>query len=121
LQLDKAFEALNDDIKSTTDSDIRITSHCQDQADFTADINEHKLDLVVLTEDALPNFENWISLLSETGMMIVIAAQSTRDALLEKYAVDYFCFDDNHLTISQKGKQHKKVRRRSRQRKANTA
>ena len=119
VQVDKGNEVLNDAIKTTTDSDIRITSHCQNQDEFTTDIIEHRLDLIVLSEEAMPIFENWINLLSETGMLIMIAGSETRNTLLEKHANDYFCFDDGkHLTICQKGKQHKKVRRRSRLRRA---
>lgn len=116
VQLDSDEEALHQTVKTLIDSDIRLTSHCQDQEVFTKDINEHRIDILLLTEDALSNFENWINLLSETGMLVLVASSEIRKSKMQKYSSDYFCMDNGHLFIAQKGKQHKKIRKRSRRR-----
>lgn len=117
VQLDKDEKALHEMVKDSIESDIRITCHCQDQVAFTADIKQHRIDILLLTEDALPNFEQWMDLLSETGMAVLIASDDIRKAKMHTYQDDYFCMDNGHLFIAQKGDQHKKVRRRSRRRK----
>ncbi len=117
VQLDKKEQTLQQMVKVSIDSDIRLTSHCQDQAEFAEDISEHKIDILLLTEDALPIFEKWINLLSETGLIVLIANDDMRKNIMQKYQVDYFCLDHGHLFIAQKGSQHKKIRRRNRRRK----
>lgn len=118
VQLDNSEEALYQTVKELIDSDIRLTCHCQDQQAFTADITEHRIDILLLTEDALPNFENWINLLSETGMIILVANAKIRESKMQKYLDDYFCMDNGHLFIAQKGNQHKKTRTRGKRRRA---
>ena len=117
VHLNSGEEELNKITQKSMESDIRITSHCQDQKEFTTDISEHRMDLLLLTEDALPEIDNWMKLLSDAGMLVFIGKPEARNKLLQKYSDDYFCFDKNHLFISRKGSQHQKVRRRSRQRK----
>jgi len=117
VQLDKSEESLHQKVKESIDSDIRLTCHCQDQTAFTKDITEHRIDILLLTEDALPIFDDWINLLSETGLIILIASDDIRRTKMQSYQDKYFCMDNGHLFIAQKGKQHKKIRRRSRRRK----
>jgi len=117
VQFDERKESLHEMVKETLDSDIRLSCHCQDQTTFTADINEHRIDILLLTEEALPIFDDWINLLSEAGMLVLIASANIREDKKQQYQDEYFCMDNGNLFIAQKGKQHKKVRRRSRRRK----
>jgi len=73
------------------------TCHCQDQTAFTKDITEHRIDILLLTEDALPIFDDWINLLSETGLIILIASDDIRRTKMQSYQDKYFCMDNGHL------------------------
>ena len=118
VHLNSDEEVLNQITQKLMETDIRITSHCQDQKEFTTDISEHRMDLLLLTEDALPVIDYWMKLLSDTGILVLIATPETRLNLMQKYSDGYFCFDKEYLFISRKGSEHNKVRKRSKRRKA---
>jgi len=118
IHLESEEDALNQVIDELVESDIRISSHYQDQATFTTDICEHRLDILLLTEDALPEIDNWLKILSDAGLLVLIATEESRNALIKQCGDDYFMMNDKHLFLSRKGSQHTKTRRRSRSRKA---
>lgn len=117
IHLNDDEEAIKPLIQTLIEHDIRITSHCQNQQVFTTDISEHRVNLLLLTEDALPEIDHWIKILSDAGLLVLIANEDTRTALMNKYSDDYFFINSSHLFMSRKGTQHQKKRRRSRQRK----
>ena len=118
VHLNETENALNEITQKLMETDIRITSHCQDQKEFTTDISEHRMDLLLLSDEALPAIDNWMKLLSDTGLLVFVSTAETRRELMQKYSNDYFCYDKEYLFISRKGAQHNKVRRRSKRRKA---
>lgn len=117
IHLASEDEGLHPSIDAFVESDIRISSHYQDQATFTTDISEHRLDILLLTEEALPEIDNWLSILSDAGLLVLIASEENRLTFIKQYGDDYFFINDKHLFISRKGLQHTKTRRRSRHRK----
>ena len=118
VHLNSQEAAFNPIIQELMENDIRITSHHQDQHSFTLDIAEHRMDLLLLTEDAMTEIENWLALLSDAGLLVLLASENEREALAKKYSEDYFCLNKAQLFISRKGTQHRKIRKRSRQRRA---
>ena len=117
VHLNSGDEALDAIVKASIESDIRVSSHCQNQTEFTTDISEHRMDLLLLTEDALPEISNWMKLLSDAGLLVLLASEDQREQLMQAHSDDYFLINKAQLFISRKGMQHRNKRRRGRQRK----
>ena len=114
VHLEQEEEPLNSIINELIESDIRITSHYQNQRSFTSDISEHRLDILLLTEDALSEIDNWLKILSDAGLLVLIASKDSREKLINQCREDYFIMNDSYLFLSRKGSQHRKKRRRNR-------
>jgi len=114
VHLEHDDEKLSPIIHELIDSDIRLSSHYQDQKTFTTDISEHRLDILLLTEHALPEIDNWLKILSDAGLLVLIASEEHRESLINTLSDGYFIINNRQLFISRKGLQHRKKRTRNR-------
>jgi len=94
--------------------DIRLASHFQDVGSFTADIAQHKLDMVLVDHSAsVVDIQNWLTLLSDTGLLICPATDSVQSEIELNCGQDHFItrVEQSVLLISRKGSQHRAKRR----------
>ncbi len=94
--------------------DIRLAAHFQEVDAFTTDIAHHKVDMVLLDWTAeVQDVENWLSLMSDFGLLICLASAGITPELKAACAEEFFLTEQsgNIILIARKGIQHRAKRR----------
>jgi len=120
IHLDPANKEFATVVQQQLDSDIRLASHYQEISSFCDDIARHRLDLVVvdLNDRNRRHCAHLLSLLSDNGLMIVVADENVQERLHAELSNDYFFAptgaNQQAMMLSRKGMQHRVTRRSAR-------
>jgi hypothetical protein len=102
-------------LKQQADLDIRFAYHFQPADEFIKDIDVHRLDMLLISEDQIEFLPQWLKLMTDSGLVVVLASEDKMEELLNSYSERYFINISNAgeaLFLTAKGIQHTNKRRR---------
>jgi hypothetical protein len=102
-------------LKQQADLDIRFAYHFQPADKFIEDIKVHRLDMLVISEDQIEYLPQWLKLMTDSGLVVVLSSEDKMEELRSNYSERYFINISNAgeaLFLTAKGIQHTNKRRR---------